>query len=191
MSRSDRRRRPANRAGCPLPRSCAPVWVVEPLIVRSLIGVSRTIVGFVVDELGDWAVLLECGHRQHVRHRPPFRVAPWIENATERERHIGRTLDCPLCDRCEVPAGLTVVRTTPTWDQRTMPPALRRAHRVASGTWGRLRVESGALRFVARTEPVTDVVVGSGAAHGIPPDVEHYVEPLGSARFAIDFLGSG
>ena len=57
--------------------------------------------------------------------------------------------------------------------------------------WARLRVESGALRFVARTEPVTDVIVGSGGAQGIPPDVEHYVEPLGTTRFVIEFLASG
>ena len=114
---------PSQQGGSP-PSSLMPTSLSSSRhsIVRSLIGVSRTIVGFVADELGDWAALLDCGHRQHVRHRPPFRVAPWVEDATERERHIGMTLDCPLCDRCEVPAGLTVVRTTPTWDHRTMPP---------------------------------------------------------------------
>jgi tellurite methyltransferase len=99
-------------------------------------------------------------------------------------------LNCPLCDRCELPDGLVVVRTTATWDERTMPNALRRAHRVASGTWGRLRVEAGSLRFVARTDPLTDVIVESPRAQGIPPDVEHHVEPRGPIRFAIDFLGS-
>jgi tellurite methyltransferase len=150
--------------------------------------VVRRIVAFVSDEVGDWVALLECHHRQHVRHRPPFRVAPWVEDATERDRHVGTTLDCPLCDRCELPDGLSVVRTTKTWDDRTMPEALRRAHRVAPGTWGRLRVERGALRFVASTDPITDVIVEPGGAQGIPPDVEHFVEPRASTRFAIDFL---
>ena len=128
-----------------------------PVTARTLSVVLRTIVGFVADDIGDWVALLECHHRQHVRHRPPFRVAPWVEDAAERDRRIGTRLDCPLCDRCEIPEGLTVMRTTATWDERTMPDALRRDHRVASGTWGRLRVESGSLRFVARTEPITDV----------------------------------
>jgi tellurite resistance-related uncharacterized protein len=150
--------------------------------------VLRRIVGFVADEVGDWVAQLECCHRQHVRHRPPFRVAPWVEDATGRDRHIGTPLECPLCDRCELPGGLIVVRTTPTWDDRTMPAALGRAHRLASGTWGRLRVERGSLRFLARTEPVTDVVVTPDGAQGIPPDVEHLVEPQASTRFAIDFL---
>ena len=91
-----------------------------------------------------------------VRHSD---VAPWVEDAAERDRRIGTRLDCPLCDRCEIPEGLTVMRTTATWDERSMPAALRRDHRVASGTWGRLRVEAGSLRFVARTDPITDVIV--------------------------------
>ena len=34
------------------------------------------------------------------------------------------------------------------------PDAIRRGHRVATGMWGRLRVESGSLRFVAGTDPI-------------------------------------
>jgi tellurite methyltransferase len=152
--------------------------------------VLRSIVGFAADDVGDWVALLECHHRQHVRHRPPFRPAPWVEDQSERDRRIGTTLNCPPCDRCELPDGLIVVRTTATWDERTMPDALRRAHRVASGTWGRLSVEDGSLRFVARTDPITDVTVESDLPQGIPPDVEHHIEPHGRTRFSIEFLGS-
>ena len=70
-----------------------------------------------------------------------------------------------------------------------MPDALGRAHRVATGVWGRVRVETGSLRFVARTDPITDVIVESHRAQGIPPDVKHHVEPHGPTRFAIDVLG--
>jgi tellurite resistance-related uncharacterized protein len=152
--------------------------------------VLRRITGFVVDEVGDWVALLECHHRQHVRHQPPFRVAPWVDRESERARRIGTRLPCPLCDRCELPGDLTVVRTTSTWDEHTMPDALRSAHRVATGTWGRLRVAEGTLRFVAQTDPLTDVVVRALESQAIPPDVEHYVEPQGPTRFAIDFLRS-
>ncbi len=150
---------------------------------------KREIVGFVADDVGDWVALLACRHRQHVRHRPPFREAPWVLVDAEREQRIGTALDCPLCDRCELPADLVVVRTTPTWNERTVPGGLRRNHRVASGVWGRIRVETGSLRFVAQTEPVTDTVVGPGADQPIPPDVEHHVEPSPGVRFAVEFLG--
>lgn len=165
------------------PRSAAsPGATTEP-------GVRRRIVAFAVDDLGDWVALLDCLHRQHVRHQPPFRDNPWVLTAAGRAGRVGSDRDCPLCDRCEIPADLVVLRTTPTWDAGAMPAGLRRHHRVAAGTWGRIRVEAGALRFVAATEPVTDVTVPAGATQAIPPEVEHHVEPVSAVRFCVDFLG--
>lgn len=151
--------------------------------------VRRRIVGFEADDVGDQAVVLDCHHRQHVRHQPPFRLAPWVGDPAERARRIGTDWPCPLCDRGEIPDELVVLRTTTTWDERTLPDALRRSHRVASGRWGRLRVLSGSVRFVAATEPPTDVVVDAPGTQGIPPDVEHHIEPCGAVEVVIDFLG--
>ncbi len=149
---------------------------------------NRAIVGFHRDDAGDWVAELSCLHTQHVRHRPPFRLAPWVLDDAEREARVGSPLECPLCDRTELPEGLRVVRTTDVWDEQTMPAALRRAHRVAAGTWGRILVERGRLRFRAETEPPVDVVVGPEAPQPIPPEVEHHVEPLGEVRFSVEFL---
>ena len=134
---------------------------------------------------------LACLHGQHIRHKPPFRLAPWVLDEAGRAARIGTPLHCPLCDRAELPGGLTVLRTTAVWDEQTVPTALRRAHRVPSGTWGRLRVEQGTVRFVAATSPPIDVRVEAGGAQPIPPDVEHHVEPVGAVRFAVEFLGRG
>ena len=30
------------------------------------------------DEQGDWVAELECGHGQHVRHRSPWELRPWV-----------------------------------------------------------------------------------------------------------------
>ena len=133
--------------------------------------------------------MLDCHHRQHIRHQPPFRLAAWTLDDDERARRVGTPWSCPLCDRCELPDGLVVVRTTATWDEHTVPPALLAAHRVASGVWGRLRVAAGAVRFVAETDPVTDVVVVAPGQQAIPPDVRHLVEPRPGTRLAVDFLG--
>lgn len=147
----------------------------------------RRIVAFDQDEVGDWRAHLECRHRQHVRHQPPFWLAPWVESAEGRAAHLGRTLDCPLCDRCELPDGLTLVRTTATWDEHSLPAGLRRDHRVASGVWGRIVVHHGTLRFAAATDPPTDVILTAGDTQPIPPDVPHHVEPHGEVRFAVEF----
>lgn len=150
--------------------------------------VERRIVGFVTDTVGEWVAQLDCFHRQHVRHAPPFRSAPWVMDDVARGQRVGTTLDCPLCDRAELPDDVQVVRVTDTWDEATMPAGLRRAHRVATGTWGRLRVDAGELRFRARTQPPLDVVVDAHAGQAIPPGVEHEVEPCGPVRFFVEFL---
>lgn len=106
----------------------------------------------------------------------------------KRTARVGSELDCLLCDRAELPDGLTVVRTTAVWDEKTLPEALKRTHRVAPATWGRLRVQRGRLRFVVTTHPPLDVVVGPDAPQAIPPEVEHRVEPLGEVRFLVELL---
>jgi tellurite resistance-related uncharacterized protein len=137
--------------------------------------VERRIVA-VREEDGVRVVELSCLHVK--------RVGP----ADGGEPGIGSTADCRRCDRAELPDGLTVVRRTTHWDETTMPAALRRAHRVAAGRWGQLRVEQGQVRFRAATTPPLDVLVGPGRVQPIPPEVDHDVEPGGHARFCVEFL---
>lgn len=80
-------------------------------------------VGFHCDEEGDWVAHLDCGHRQHVRHRPPFQNRPWVLDEAGRAARLGALLECPLCDRGEprvdggavlagaVPAGAGVLES--------------------------------------------------------------------------------
>ncbi len=58
----------------------------------------RKIVGFHLDESGDWVAELECGHGQHVRHKPPWTMRPWVLTEEGRAEHIGRELDCKKCE---------------------------------------------------------------------------------------------
>ena len=150
--------------------------------------VERSIAGYHQDDAGDWVAELACGHNQHVRHRPPFQLRAWALDPEGRLGRLGTPLNCPLCDRGELPEGLRLVRTSAVWDERTMPAGLRRAHRVAAGTWGRIVVHAGRLRFVAATTPTLDVELEAGSTQGIPPEVTHEVEPLGAVRFSVEFL---
>jgi len=65
--------------------------------------IARRIVGYHLDELGDWVAELECGHGQHVRHDPPWQVRPWVVTEAGRASRLGVTLNCVICDRD--PAG--------------------------------------------------------------------------------------
>ena len=60
---------------------------------------ARRIKGFRQDEHGDFIAVLECGHSQHVRHRPPWQVREWVTTETGRNQKLGVSLECPECDR--------------------------------------------------------------------------------------------
>lgn len=148
----------------------------------------RTIVGYRRDEEGDWVGRLSCLHRQHVRHRPPFRDLPWVTSEEGRASRIGADIDCPLCDRAELPEDLRLARTAGPFDEVTLPAGLRRAHRVADGTWGRLRVLEGTAELAIETEPPIVARLGAGDEQPIPPGVPHAVTVTGPVRLAVDFL---
>lgn len=58
----------------------------------------RRIVGFYEDIAGDFVAMLECGHEQHVRHKPPLVERPWVLTAEGRADKIGVEIDCRACD---------------------------------------------------------------------------------------------
>lgn len=64
---------------------------------------KRFITGFELDEDGHWVALLDCGHRQHVRHQPPFQSRPWVVDEAGRTGMIGTTLNCRHCNHAEIP----------------------------------------------------------------------------------------
>ena len=141
---------------------------------------ERAITGFHQDDTGDWVAELECGHNQHVRHRPPFQMRGWVVADETRRARVGAPLDCPLCDRGEMPVHVRHVRDSEMWDADTMPAGLRRRHRLGRGTWGVLHVDSGKLYF-------DDHEMSAGDTRVIPPDVEHQVEPSDGVAFRIAF----
>ena len=59
---------------------------------------QQAIVGFHQDERCDWVADLACGHTQHVRHRPPWELRPWVTTEDGRRAHLGLVLQCKKCD---------------------------------------------------------------------------------------------
>jgi tellurite resistance-related uncharacterized protein len=150
--------------------------------------VIRTIVGFRADDEGEWVAELSCLHNQHIRHQPPVRERPWVTTPDGRASRIGTEIECPLCDRAELPEGLHTVRTAGPFDANTLPAGLRTVHRVAERTWGVLRVLDGSVRFSMATTPPIEVRLDAGATQAIPPGVAHQVTPSTGCRVAVDFL---
>ncbi len=148
----------------------------------------RHITGFHRDDKGDWVAELDCLHTQHVRHQPPFQERPWVVTEAGRAERLGTELDCPLCDRADLPEGLVVERTAGPFDETTLPAGLRRAHRLPPGTWGRLRVLDGSVGFRINTDPSLEQDLDAGQTQPIPPEVSHEVRPKGAVRLIVEFL---
>ena len=85
------------------------------------------------------------------------------------------------------PDGLRLVRTTPEFDEHTVPKGLLREHRVAPEVWGRLLIRSGSLRFVFEDRSDAPSLLGEGDRQVIPPDVPHHVELVGPVVFVVEF----
>ncbi|HEY1642383.1 MAG TPA: DUF3565 domain-containing protein [Streptosporangiaceae bacterium] len=151
----------------------------------------RTITGFRQDAEGDWVADLACLHSQHMRHNPPMVSRPWVLDPAGRRARIGAAISCPLCDRAELPKGLTLLRTAGPFDQDTIPAGLRRPHHTASGTWGVLRVLSGKAGFRLDAAPSRELVLAAGQSQPIPPGVEHEIELAGPVRLVLEFWGAG
>ena len=86
-----------------------------------------------------------------------------------------------------LPDGLELARTTPEFDEHTVPSGLLGAHRIAPGVWGLLRVRSGSLRFVFESAGDEPRTLDAGATQVIPPGELHHVDVDGPVGFVVEF----
>ncbi len=78
-------------------------------------------------------------------------------------------------------------RTTPVFDQATLPAALLAEHRTKEGVWGVIRVLEGRLRLTYVDEPGGEVVLDPATPGRINPQQAHFVAPLGEMRMQVEF----
>jgi tellurite resistance-related uncharacterized protein len=77
-------------------------------------------------------------------------------------------------------------KTTPVFDQDTLPQAIRTEHRTKEGTWGLLRVLEGRATLVS-LEPQREVPVAPGSPAPIAPQEAHFVRLEGPVRLQVEF----
>jgi len=149
--------------------------------------VIRAIAGFHQEDAGDWVADLSCLHGQHMRHRPPFQDRAWVTDTPMREARIGSSIDCPLCDRPEMPDGLAQLRTAGPWDEVMLPNALQHSHRTGKAVWAIVKVTAGEVRFRMETSPPLEARLVAGTQQVIPPEVPHEVMLVGPMRLVVEF----
>lgn len=145
------------------------------------------IASFARDEEGVWFARLDCGHPQHVRHEPPFRLAPWVTTEKCRAEHVGALLRCPLCRMPRAPACLEVYRETPVYGAAEVPKGLRASHRLKEGAWARIVVHAGRVLYVLEDEGDFGVMLRAGVEGIVAPGRPHHVRPEPGARLQIRF----
>ena len=62
------------------------------------IQMQRIITGYEKDDEQHWRAILDCGHRQHVRHDPPLASREWVLTKAGRDSRLGFALNCKRCD---------------------------------------------------------------------------------------------
>ena len=77
-------------------------------------------------------------------------------------------------------------KSTPVFDEHTLPAGLRNEHRTKAGVWGVIRVLQGRLRYRV-FEPACETILDPDHPGRVLPDQPHMVEPLGVMRMQVEF----
>lgn len=77
-------------------------------------------------------------------------------------------------------------RSTPVFDQDTLPAALRARHTTKAGVWGVIRVIEGRLQLTW-LDPPSELLLDALTPGLILPQQPHFVTPLGAMKMQIDF----
>lgn len=82
--------------------------------------------------------------------------------------------------------SLRPYRSTPVFDQDTLPAALRRRHDTKAGVWGLIRVIEGMLELTCLDPPSSSILTPDRPGL-VEPQQPHFVTPLGPMKMQVDF----
>lgn len=77
-------------------------------------------------------------------------------------------------------------RSTPVFDNDTLPKALRSEHQTKAGVWGLIRVLEGEL-ILNYVDPPSTRTLTPGCPGLVNPQQVHFVTPSGTMRMQVDF----
>jgi hemoglobin len=139
----------------------------------------------------------------HVRHATAIRpemfdrwLALWRVTASEeleaedaaavidKAERIAESLKLALYFRLPPSVAPAPYKSTPVFDEKSLPAGLRREHSTKAGVWGVIRVLEGRLLF-ERGDERRELAPGTPAI--IQPEEKHRVELIGPMRMQVDF----
>lgn len=112
------------------------------------------------------------------------RIAESLQLAI-RFRPGQQPLASPKTESAAAPAPAPY-RSTPVFDQDSLPAALRSEHRTKEGVWGLIRILEGRVRLhMTDPDEVRELSPGHDAV--VRPGQAHRAEPIGAMRMQIHF----
>ena len=86
-----------------------------------------------------------------------------------------------------LPQQCSPYKRTAEFSETSVPRGLLIAHRTKTGTWGKIIVLDGQLRYRILEPEVTDVVLSPDKFGVVEPGVLHEVLPVGNVLFYVEF----
>ncbi|WKD48947.1 DUF1971 domain-containing protein [Microbulbifer spongiae] len=87
----------------------------------------------------------------------------------------------------KLPDSVKKYQKTPQFSQESMPKGLLNAHKTKQGTWGKIIILKGMLRYRILEPRVEEIDLSPGEYGVVEPGILHEVEPLSEVVFYVEF----
>ena len=86
-----------------------------------------------------------------------------------------------------LPEGVAPYARTATFSTRSIPEKLRKSHQTKAGTWAKIVVLEGRLRYRILEPGLREFELSPDHPGVVQPEVPHEVEAMGDVRFYVEF----
>lgn len=86
----------------------------------------------------------------------------------------------------QMPSNVTHYKTTPIFDQTTIPTGLLNNHNTKEGVWGKIVIVEGTLLY-SIDETHEEILLDSHSYGVVEPKVRHHVKAIGNVKFCVEF----
>lgn len=86
-----------------------------------------------------------------------------------------------------LPESVAPYARTATFSTHSIPEKLRRSHRTKAGTWAKIVILEGKLRYRILEPDIREFELSPDHPGVIEPEVLHEVEAVGDMRFYVEF----
>ncbi len=91
----------------------------------------------------------------------------------------------------KLPLDAIAYRKTPVFTQDTVPTGLLSRHTTKEGSWAKIWVIAGKLRYRIGGDVPEEHMLTPNSPGIVEPQIPHQVEPLGSVEFYVEFYREG